>query len=340
MGADSAFELDRKAAVRRYAQHCSAYRRPSLWKSSFQIGSTLLPLLALAALIVWLANQAPWLAVALTLPLGGLVVRCFIIQHDCGHGSYFTSRTANDAVGRAMSLITFTPYMLWRRAHAQHHATSGNLDKRGAGDIKTLTVSEYLALDRFARFRYRIYRNPAFLFLVGVPGFFMILQRLPWGHPLSPRECWKSVVGLDLAILFVFGLLAAMIGLKALVILVVPTLIVASVIGGWLFFIQHQFENTLWDEKKEWDFQVAAVHGSSFYDLPAVLRWFTGNIGFHHIHHLNSMVPNYRLQECMADLPELATINRMTFLDSLKCARLTLWDEETRTMIRFNQLQA
>ncbi len=337
-GADIDSALDRKAAVRRYAQHCTAYRLPSLWRAGWQIASTLLPLLALAALVVWLADRSVWLAVILTIPIGGLVVRCFIIQHDCGHGSYFASRTANDTVGRLMSLLTFTPYMLWRRAHAQHHASSGNLDKRGAGDIKTLTVAEYLALGRWARLRYRIYRNPAFLFLVGVPGFFMILQRLPWGHPLPLKDCWKSVIGLDVAILVVYGLLALAIGLKALAILTIPTLIVASAIGGWLFFIQHQFEETLWDEKKDWDFQVAAVHGSSFYDLPTVFRWFTGNIGFHHIHHLNSMVPNYRLQECMADLPELAHINRLTLMESLQCAYLTLWDDQNRRLIRFRDL--
>jgi omega-6 fatty acid desaturase (delta-12 desaturase) len=328
-----------KEAVRRYARHCSAYRQPSLRRAAFQIASTALPLGMLAALMLWLESHAYWLVLLLAFPLGGLVVRCFIIQHDCGHGSFTSSSRVNNFIGRCMSVLTLTPYGLWRRAHAQHHATSGNLDRRGAGDIKTLTVDEYLSLSRGGQLRYRIYRHPAFLFLLGVPAFFVVMQRLPWGHPLPARECWRSVVGLDAAILGVYGVLALLVGLKELLLVALPAIAVASAIGGWLFFVQHQFEETHWDGKDDWDFQIAAIHGSSFYDLPSVLNWFTGSIGLHHIHHLNSMVPNYRLAECMAALPELASINRLTLLESFRCARLTLWDADERRLIGFAELR-
>lgn len=329
-----------KEAVRRYARHCADYKEQSVAKAMMQMATTLLPLFALVAAMVWLADVSVPLMLILSVPLGGLLVRSFIIQHDCGHGSFLPSRAANDLVGRLMSLVTFTPYALWRRVHAQHHASSGNLDRRGMGDIKTLTVAEYRSLSRLGRVRYRIYRHPAFLFLIAVPAFFMIVQRLPWGHPLTAKECWKSVVGLDAALIAVYGALAMLIGVKVLFMIAMPALVVASAIGGWLFFIQHQFEETNWDHKEDWDFQVAAVHGSSFYDLPAVMRWFTGNIGLHHIHHLNSTVPNYRLTECMAAMPELAEINRLTFLESLKCARLTLWDEKNRRLVGFAEAVA
>ncbi len=327
-----------KEAVRRYARHCSDFKQPSTRSAVIQLLTTLVPLLTLGAAAIWLAGISPFLALPLALPIGGLLVRCFIIQHDCGHGSFVASRLANTIIGRLMSVFTLTPYALWRRTHAMHHAGSGNLDRRGIGDIKTLTVDEYLVLGRLARLRYRIYRNPVFLFLVGVPAFFLILQRLPWGHPVAPKDCWLSVLALDLAIIPIYGGLAWAFGPATLAAIVVPSLFVAAGIGGWLFFIQHQFEEAHWNTASDWDFQVAAVHGSSYYDLPAVLHWFTGNIGLHHIHHLNSTIPNYRLKECLEALPELAGINRLTLRDSLGCARLSLWDAKARCMIGFSDL--
>lgn len=331
---------DPKVRVRELARHCADYRRPSLYHASYQLASTLLPFLALFGAMVWLGEGHYWLTLVLALPLGGLLVRFFIIQHDCGHGSFVSSRPLNDFIGRCMSLLTVTPYALWRRVHAHHHATSGNLDRRGAGDISTLTVREFLALSEFGRMRYRFYRNPLFLFLVGVPVFFLILQRVPWGHPLPIRESWKSVFGLDVAMVTVYGLLGWLITFKLLLLIAAPAILVASAIGGWLFFIQHQFEHTLWESAQEWDFQIAAVHGSSYYVLPTILNWFTGNIGLHHIHHLNSMIPNYRLQECLAASQEFQSLNRLTLLESFRCARLTLWDDERRQLIAFSDLRA
>ena len=324
-----------KDEARLLARHCAQFRAPSTGRAIFQIATTAIPFLALVVAMIWLAEPAPWLTLLLGIPLGGLVVRFFIIQHDCGHGSFFASRRANDIVGRLVSVLTLTPYSLWRRVHAMHHAGSGNLDRRGAGDIETLTVREYLDLPWRRRVYYRVYRNPLFLFFIAVPTFFVLVQRLPWGHPLPAREVWKSVLGLDIALIAVYGVLVALIGLKILLLVALPAVLCASVIGGWLFFVQHQFEETAWDEGESWDFQMSAIHGSSHYDLPRVLNWFTGNIGLHHLHHLNSMVPNYRLQECLSTIPTEIPVTKLALLESFKCARLALWDETQRRLIRF-----
>lgn len=332
--------LDRKARARLLAQHCARYRTPSAPKALLQLATTSIPFLVLAGLMFWFVERAYWLTLLLSIPVGGLLVRFFIIQHDCGHGSFTPWRSVNDAIGRCMSVLTVTPYGLWRRVHAQHHASSGNLDRRGAGDINTLTVDEYQALSPLRRFGYRIYRNPLFLFGVAVPVFFTIIQRLPWWHPLPARETWKSVLALDAVMLLVYGAIGYFAGFQALALVALPAIIVASAIGGWLFFIQHQFEETHWDVGEAWDFQVAAVFGSSYYALPRVLDWFTGNIGLHHIHHLNSMVPNYRLKECLKASPEFQSLNKLGIWESFGCAKLTLWDETARRLISFRELRA
>lgn len=328
-----------KQRVRRLAAHCNRYRTPVTWRGLWQIASTVLPLLAVCAAMFYLADRSYWATLLLAIPAGGLLVRAFIIQHDCGHGSFFGSRDWNDFTGRAMSVLTLAPYSLWKREHAQHHATSGNLDKRGAGDIDTMTVAEYRALSPLGKLRYRLYRHPLFLFGFGVPAYFLVIQRTPWLHALSAREAWKSVLLLDLVIFAIYGPLFYVFGAAKVLMVLLPAVVIASAAGGWLFFIQHQFEHTTWEKAPNWDFQVAALLGSSFYDLPAVVNWFTGNIGLHHIHHLNSMIPNYRLQECLAASPELRSINRLTIRESLKCAKLKLWDEESHRLISFREFE-
>jgi omega-6 fatty acid desaturase (delta-12 desaturase) len=329
-----------KARVRDFAKRCAEFRGADEKRALIQILTTAVPFVLIVGLMLGTLEYAYWPTLMLAFPAGGLVVRFFIIQHDCGHGSFFRSRWANDTMGRAMSLFTVAPYGLWRRVHAKHHAGSGNLDRRGFGDIKTLTVSEYLALPRTARFRYRIYRHPAFLFLIGVPLFFMVLQRLPWGHGLSARDAWRSVVGLDIALVVVYGAVASVIGLKPLLMIGLPICLIASAVGGWLFYIQHQFEDAHWRPDEEWDFQTAAVYGSTYYALPPVLNWFTGNIGLHHIHHLNSMIPNYRLQDCLVACPELEDVNRLTIRESLACVRFALWDESSGKLVGFRDVAA
>jgi acyl-lipid omega-6 desaturase (Delta-12 desaturase) len=327
-----------KAQVRTFAQHCAQFKGASVPRATIQILTTTAPFLAVLTGMLLLADLAYWATLLLAIPAGLLLVRYFIIQHDCGHGSYLPSRRANDLLGRIMSLLTLTPYGLWRREHAIHHASHANLEKRGIGDIETWTVDEYLKASWFARARYRVYRHPLFLFGFGVPFYFLIIQRLPWFHGLPVRDSWKSVMGLNAVAVAFYGAIAWLIGPVLLLKILVPIVFVAAAVGGWLFFIQHQFEETQWEKPAEWDFQTTAVHGSSYYVLPKVLQWFTGNIGLHHIHHLNSMIPNYRLQECMDALPDLSKVNRLTLIESFQCVRLTLWDPVERRLIGFREL--
>jgi omega-6 fatty acid desaturase (delta-12 desaturase) len=329
---------DLKLKARRLAAHCAAYRGAETRRAMIQLATTLVPFIVAVVAMFWSLEVSYLVTLALAIPTAGLLVRIFIIQHDCGHGSFLPSRTLNDALGRAFSVLTLTPYGLWRREHAQHHATSGNLAKRGVGDIETWTVAEYRAASAWQRLRYRLIRNPFALFLIGVPFYFVVLHRLPWGHSLPARETWKSTVGLDIGLIVLYGLLCLAVGYLALAKVALPVLLVASAIGGWLFFIQHQFEGTHWDEAGNWDFQVAAIHGSSYYVLPRPLQWMTGSIGLHHIHHLNSMIPNYRLQECLDGSAELAQMNRLTLAESLKCVHLALWDGEQRKLVRFKDV--
>jgi omega-6 fatty acid desaturase (delta-12 desaturase) len=329
-----------KHRVRRLAAHCQKYRGSVPRLAVQQLLTTIIPLVAIVGAMFATVEHAYWVTLLLALPAAGLLVRAFIIQHDCGHGSFFASQTLNDVVGRAMSVLTLAPYGLWRREHALHHATSGNLDRRGAGDIKTMTVAEYRKLSMLGRVYYQIYRHPAFLFGIGVPAYFMIIQRLPWLHALTARNAWKSVLASNVGLIALYAPLCYVFGIADVLWVGLPILHIAAAAGGWLFFIQHQFEETIWEQTEGWDFQVAALLGSSYYDLPKILNWFTGNIGLHHIHHLNSLIPNYRLMRCLEESPELQSINRLTLRESLRCTRLKLWDEEQRRLVRFDEVSA
>lgn len=321
--------------IEELAAHCAHYRKPDTWKAVAQIVTTTLPFLVLFAGMYLSLDYSYWITLALAVPTAGLLIRFFIIQHDCGHGSFFASKTANDITGRIVSVLTLTPYAYWRRAHALHHASSANLDRRGIGDISTLTVDEYRALPLLKRIGYRIYRNPFFLTMVGGVLHFLVIQRLPFTVQRQSGQMTRSVLLLNLAIVAVYGSLVYVLGWTDFLMLFAPVVLLSSAAGVWLFYIQHQFEETHWSNEGEWDRKTAAVLGSSYYDLPKVLDWFTGNIGLHHIHHLCSQIPNYRLQECMAALPELATINRLTIWESLKCANLALWDEKSKRLVSF-----
>ncbi len=293
---------------------------------------------AFAALWVamWLSlDHGYWITLLLAVPTAGLLVRLFIILHDCGHGSYFRSRRANDMLGRVLGVITLTPFDYWQRAHATHHAMSGNLDGRGVSDIDTLTVKEYRALSRWRRFGYRLLRHPLILFGLGPFYLFAIKHRLPRELPLLRTGLWRGVMATNVAIAGVVVVLAALIGPVALIKVHVPLVVLGSSVGVWMFFVQHQFEDTYWERAENWDFVQAALRGSSYYRLPGVLQWVTGHIGLHHAHHLSSKVPNYRLQECLDSIPELQRAHPMTLRDSLGCARLALWDEEARKLISF-----
>ncbi len=275
------------------------------------------------------------LSLLLAIPAAGFLVRLFLIQHDCGHGAFFRHRLANDWIGRVIGVLTFTPYDVWRRSHALHHATTGDLDRRGMGDIKTLTLAEYRAMSLPGRLKYRLYRHPFVMFVIGPANLFLLQHRLPLGWMRAGWWPWVSTMATNAAIAAIVSLLIWLIGVKAFLLIHMPILILAASMGVWLFYVQHQFAETRWDRGPDWDLHEAALHGSSHYDLPLVLRWFTANIGMHHVHHLNSRIPYYHLPRALADHPELRDISRVTLWESLRCVRFALWDEQKRRLVPF-----
>ncbi len=280
-----------------------------------------------------------WLTLLLAIPAAGFLVRLFLIQHDCGHDSFFRRRATNDWVGRVLGVLTFTPYDYWRRRHATHHATSGNLDGRGVGDLTTLTVEEYLERGRWGRFGYWLSRHPAVLFGLGPSYVFLLEQRLPIGLMRAGWSPWVSTMATNAAIFTLAVGLMWLIGVGPFLIIQLPIVLFAATIGVWLFFVQHQFEETHWEKADDWNHTEAALQGSSYYDLPAVLSWFSANIGIHHVHHLASRIPYYRLPEVLRSHPELRDLGRLTFWRSFACVRLALWDEAGRRLISFRELR-
>ncbi|MEJ2539274.1 MAG: fatty acid desaturase [Gemmatimonadota bacterium] len=290
--------------------------------------------------LTWRSLEVSYvLALVLAVPTAGFLMRLFMIQHDCGHGSFFTSRRARDAVGFCIGVLTLTPYQYWRKTHAYHHAHSGDLDFRGFGDIETLTVAEYRGRAPMARLAYRVYRHPLVLFGIGPLFHFVIKHRYPWDIPRSWTQAWKSVWATNLALVALVGGIVALIGWKDFLLVHLPVTAISCSAGVWLFYVQHQFEETYWHRHEEWDYFDAALEGSSHLVLPRPLQWITANIGIHHVHHLNSRIPNYRLQECMDAIPEFQQVTRITVRDSIRLARLTLWDEHALELISFRQLR-
>lgn len=328
---------DDSPVVRNWTKILAEYREPNRLRSICEILITAAPFVA-----IWLAMWAAleysyWLSLLLAVPAAGFLVRLFIIQHDCGHGTFFRKRATNDWVGRILGVFTLTPYDYWRRTHATHHATCGNLTRRGMGDITTLTLQEYQSLSLLGRLQYRVYRHPIVLFAVGPAYLYLLHQRLPVGLMRDGWRPWVSTMATNAGILVTFALLIWLMGLKAFLMVHMPIVALAASFGVWLFYVQHQFEDTLWDDDADWDVHEAALHGSSHYDLPAVLRWFTGNIGMHHVHHLCSQIPFYRLPRTLRDHPALKQVNRMTLLESFRCVPLALWDEGQRRLISFRE---
>jgi len=326
--------------ARAWTQKLLRYREPSGTRSIVELVISAAPLAALWALM-WLFYSFGfwWLSLLLALPAAGFLVRLFMIQHDCGHGAFFRHRLANDWIGRALGVLTLTPYDFWKRTHAAHHATSGNLDRRGMGDIDTLTVREYLALPRWRRLKYRLYRHPAVMFGIGPAYLFVVQHRLPVGLMRAGWTPWLSTMATNAAVAAIAAALIWLIGFGAFALVHVPIMLLAATMGVWLFYVQHQFEHTLWEGNARWDLHEVALHGSSYYALPGVLRWFTANIGIHHVHHLCSRIPYYRLPRVLRENPELGRIGRLTLWDSIKCVRLVLWDESGRSLISFRELR-
>ena len=296
---------------------------------------TALPFLVLLAGISLGLTHEIWAALVLILPAAAFLVRLFVIQHDCGHGSYFRARWANNFLGRTIGVFTLTPYAFWRHDHAMHHATSGNLSRRGTGDIATLTVGEFRARPALRQILYRMYRHPLVLFVIGPAIQFLLVHRVPRGSPRRNCKTWLSVVGTNLALAILATAVILLFGWRPLVLGYLPISVLAGSIGIWLFYVQHQFENTYWRNDAEWSFEAAAFEGCSFYDLPGVLRWLTGHIGFHHIHHLAVAIPSYRLHAAYKAIPAFRRARRLSIAESLSCWRLVLWDERRNKLVRF-----
>ncbi len=336
-------------SVKDINKHCQNYKGADTARSLYQLSTTLGLFFGLIALMFASLQISYALTVLLAVPAAGLLTRIFIFQHDCGHGSFFNSKKANTWLGRFLGLLTFTPYDFWRRAHNMHHATSGNLDSRSIGAIDTITVTEYQAMSPGKQFWYRVYRNPFFMIILGSPLYVFIGQRIPINKgtnfyenykTLSMSSIWKSIMYTNIALIMFYGGLSYALGFAALVAVYVPVVILTSWIGAWLFYVQHQFEDAYWQEQKNWNIHEAALMGSSYFVMPRVLQWFTGNIGLHHIHHLCSQIPNYKLQQCMDDCPPLSKINVLTLRESLKCAGLHLWDEQASKMVSIKDVPA
>lgn len=325
--------------ARHWTQILRRYGKPSHARSIAELAITFVPL-ALLWTAAWFTFSLgySWASLLIAFPAAGFLVRLFMIQHDCGHGTFFANRGANDWIGRLIGALTLTPYDLWRRTHAIHHATAGNLDRRGIGDVDTLTVREYLARSRWGRLRYRLYRHPLVMFGIGPAYLFLLQHRFPVGLMRHGWQPWASTMLTNLAVALIVTTLVWLIGFKAFLMVHLPIMLLAATAGVWLFYVQHQFEHTAWDRDRNWRVHQAALLGSSHYDLPVLLRWFTANIGVHHVHHLCSRIPYYRLPQVLRDHPKLREIGRVRLRESFRCVRLVLWDEVQRRLVSFRDI--
>lgn len=313
------------------------YQKPSVGRAVWQIVNTLVPYVGIWYLMYLSLAVSYWLVIPLALLAAAFMVRLFIIFHDCGHGSFFKSRTANHVVGAITGVLTFTPYYHWRWEHAVHHSSSGDLDRRGMGDVWTLTVQEYLEASRWKRFAYQLARNPFVLFVLAPLFLFLIWQRIP--NPKSGSRERRSVYWTNLGLLLMAAGLIWVFGWKSYLIIQLVILMAAGSAGIWLFYVQHQFEGVYWERGDDWDYATAALKGSSFYKLPKVLQWFSGNIGFHHIHHLSPRIPNYHLEKCHEAEPLFQTVKPVTLFSSFRSFTFRLWDEQRRKLVGYGHLR-
>lgn len=326
-----------EADISNWKEIVARYQKPSVARSVWQIVNTVVPYIGIWALMYVTVQISWWLTIPLAILAGGFMVRMFIIFHDCGHSAYFKSQKANHFVGAITGVLTFTPYYHWRWEHAIHHASSGDLDRRGTGDVWTMTVQEYLESSRWKKFSYRLARNPFILFVLAPLALFLVLQRVP--KLRAPARERYSVYWTNLALGAMAAGLIWVFGLKAYLIIQITVLMAAGSAGVWLFYVQHQFEGVYWERANDWDYAQAALQGSSFYKLPKILQWFSGNIGFHHIHHLSPRIPNYHLEKCHKAEPLFQTVKPVTLFGSLKSFTFRLWDEQQRKLVGYRHLR-
>jgi omega-6 fatty acid desaturase (delta-12 desaturase) len=340
-GASDAAESIREA-TRHWRARLAPFQSPSVGLGLGQVASSVLPFLAIVAAMYATSGLSIWLTLALAIPAAGFVVRVFIIQHDCGHGSFFRSRRANESLGWLCSVITFTPFANWRRQHANHHAVWNNLDRRSGGaDIYStcLTVTEYGALPPLRRRIYRAVRHPLVALILIPPLVFIVLYRLPFDTPAAWRRERLSVHATNLALASILAALMVLFGVWTVLLVQLPIMAIASIVGVWLFAVQHKFDDALWSRQEEWTTTSAALQGSSYLRLPRVLQWFTGNIGFHHLHHLAPRMPNYRLSACHRACPEISGQARpLSLWEALRAPGYALWDEARGRMVRFAEV--
>ena len=318
----------------------SKYEKPSLGKAMLQLVGTFVPFIALWALMVTMVQRhlPYWYLLPPLVITSGLMVRIYIFFHDCTHSSFFASRNANRIVGTICGILTFTPFDMWRVAHTTHHATAEDLDERGTGDIWTLTIDEYLAAPRWKQIVYRLFRHPIFLFGVAAPMLFLFVQR--YAPRSAPKQSRDSVTIANIGLLALLVLAHFTIGIRTYLMIQIPAISIAAAFGVWLFYVQHQYEDVYWARHDEWDPIRAALDGSSYYKLPKVLQWFSGNIGLHHIHHLRPRIPNYNLQQCYDEIKELQAVEPLTLRRSMKSLFLALWDEQQQKMVSFRALRS
>ena len=309
------------------------YLKPNLGRSIWQITNTFIPYVGLWILIVYSLSVSYWLTAFLILLAAGFLVRLFIIFHDCGHGSYFKSAKANKIVGMFFGILSFTPWDKWHNQHHRHHGSVGNLDKRGVGDVWTMTKEEYQASSKWSRVKYRIYRNPLIMFGIGSPFVFLIQNRLT-RKGMSAKEK-LNVYFTNVMLLILVIVMSLAIGFGTFMVIQLSIIYIAAISGLWLFYLQHQYEDVSWFRTKDWNYRTVAMEGSSFVKFPKLLQWFSGNIGFHHIHHLNARIPNYYLNKCYRENKIFKEVKPVTFLLALRSLRLRLWDEQIQKMVSF-----
>jgi omega-6 fatty acid desaturase (delta-12 desaturase) len=330
-------EGSRSADDRSWEKIVLKYAQPDLRKSIWQIINSLVPYILMWFLLYKSLVYPYWVTILLSLLASGFLIRIFIIFHDCGHGSFFRSRRANKIAGIMMGIMALTPYYSWHHQHSVHHATSGNLDKRGTGDVWTMTVTEYFNSSLGKRFLYRAFRNPFIMFTVG-PVFTIIIKNRFSVRKMSRQEK-MNIYFTNIVIIFLAALVSLAIGLKAFLLIQVPIILISHSIGIWLFYIQHQFDDVTWERENDWNYRAAAFNGCSFLRLPGILQWFTGNIGFHHVHHLSSRIPNYKLEECHYENDIFKDVNPVPIFSTFKALYLSLWDETKHQLTSFRRIK-